>query len=113
MIVGNAGADEADQRVQKGSFYIVVKELMKTHNLADIDSKVSTDAQQGKPWFFLPKDKEPTSYTPGNAARNLILMNDKISLHPAFSWMWRFGFDKVHSKLTAKKAFLISTKMLA
>ncbi|CAK9054489.1 unnamed protein product [Durusdinium trenchii] len=128
VIIGNGSADEAEQKVQKGSFYIVVKELMKNHNLADIavtghtvsvcqpsaangthgfDIKVSTDAQQGKPWFFQPKDKEPASYTPGNAARNVVLMNDKVALHPAFSWLRRFGFDKAHSKLTAKKAFLV------
>lgn len=127
MIIGNVNADEADQKIQKGSFYVVVKELMKSHNLADIavtghavsvrqpsagtgthgfdiqvDSKKDATA---KPWHFQLKDKDPSSSTPGNAARNLL--NGKVDLHPASGWMWRFGFDKVHSKLTAKKVFLV------
>ena len=55
-------------------------------------------------WFFVLKDRESQSHTPGNACRAII--NPKIGLHSAFCWVWRFGFDKVHGKLTARKAFL-------
>lgn len=121
MICGNGNGDEDNTKVQKGTFYIVVKELMKANNLSDITVTGHTiavrqpsgtsgthgfDIKEEHQWKFILKDKEVNTNTPGNAARMLLDPKFKTSLHPAFTWMWRFGFDKVHGKLTAKKVFL-------
>ena len=86
MICGNGNGDEDNTKVQKGTFYVVVKELMKANNLSDITVTGHTiavrqpsgtsgahgfDIKEEHQWKFMLKDKEVNTNTPGNAARNV------------------------------------------
>lgn len=100
MICGNGNGDEDNTKVQKGTFYVVVKELMKANNLSDITVTGHTiavrqpsgtsgthgfDIKEEHQWKFLLKDKEVNTNTPGNAARMLLKMEDDGCLLPAVS----------------------------
>ena len=115
----NSSADDESSKVQKGTFYVVAKELMKSNNITELavtghsvhvrqpngsSSTHGYDLKLESQWYFVLKDRESQSHTPGNACRAMV--NPKVGLHGAFCWVWRFAFDKVHGKLTARKLFL-------
>ena len=119
MTSTNGSADDESSKVQKGNFYVVAKELMKSNNITELavtghsvhvrqpngsSTTHGYDIKSESQWYFVLKDKESTNHAPGNSRR--LMINSKIGLHPAFCWVWRFGFDKVHGKLTARKVFL-------
>lgn len=119
-VVSGQSDEDNEARVKKGSLYMVAKEMLKlfpSEKLLltghDITIRPVQEGQthgfdiskQTQSWGFTLKDKEVTSWAPGSAARTLV--EKKVKLHPAAGWLWRFSFDKVHAKFTAKKPFLV------
>lgn len=112
--------DEDNSKCKRGSFYMVVKDLMKSSPATEISItgyKVASKgdaalgehgydltAEEGKPWVFVPKDKDPKSFSSGNAFRPLA--QQLKPLHPNFTWMWRCQWHPVHAKLSLKKPFV-------
>ena len=81
------GAEDDSSKVQKGTLYVLVKELMKAHSLADISMTGHSitvrqpggtggthgfDIKVEQDWFFVLKDKESQTHVPGNACRPMI-----------------------------------------
>ena len=114
-------SEDSNEKVRKGSFYVVAKEFLRqfpseTLNVTGHDVKIRQPSQTDTHgfdlcrktsgyWAFVLKDKAVTRYSSGNAAKQII--DRGVQLHPALGWLWRFQYEKVHSKLTAKKAFLV------
>ena len=111
---------ESEAKLKKGTFYVVAKEVLKAHPADklyvtghDVTIRPATEGQthgfdivkQADTWGFQVKDKQVANWTPGNAAKQIV--DKKLGLHNAVGWLWRFAFEKVHSKLTAKKPFLV------
>ena len=122
-VLSGDGNEDNDAKVKKGSFYVVAKEALKAQPAEklfvtghDITIRpVGTEGQShgfdikhSENWGFVMKDKEVTSYVPGNAAR--LIVQRKVQLHSSVGWVWRYVFDKVHVKLTAKKPFLVTVE---
>ena len=112
--------DEDSSKCKRGSFYMVAKDLMKSSPATEIsitgykvvskgDAQLGEHgydltAEEGKPWGFTPKDKDPKSFSSGNAFRPLA--QQLKPLHPNFTWMWRCNWHAVHAKLSLKKPFV-------
>ncbi|CAK9114216.1 unnamed protein product [Durusdinium trenchii] len=122
-VLSGDGNEDNDAKVKKGSFYVVAKEALKAQPAEklfvtghDITIRpVGTEGQshgfdikRSENWGFVMKGKEVTSYVPGNAAR--LIVQHKVQLHSSVGWVWRYVFDKVHVKLTAKKPFLVTVE---
>ena len=122
-MAGSAEDDEEDKdktKVKSGSFYMVAKELMKTSPVSDIsltgykvvskgDAALGSHGyeltkEEGNPWVFIPKDKDPKSWSSGNAFRGIAVSPKPLVAN--FGWMWRTTWNPVHAKLTLKKPFL-------
>ena len=61
-------------------------------------------AEEGSAWHFVANDKEPRSFSSGNAFRPST--QEVKPLHPNFTWMWRCNWHAVHAALSLKKPFL-------
>lgn len=131
QVIPSSGSNKAEDdmaMVHKGTFYVVVKEIMKTNHLSEINVtgysvKVrNPTAGAGTHGFDLTKepqdfcyqikDKESKEHSAGNVGRHLL----KKQLNENFGWLWRFTFEKVHAKLTARKVFCVlkqDVKLLA
>ena len=112
--------DEDSSKCKRGSFYMLAKDLMKNSPATEIsltgykvvskgdaalgDHGYDLTAEEGTSWGFVAKDKDPKSFSSGNAFRPLALQPKP--LHPNFTWMWRCNWHAVHAKLSIKKPFL-------
>ncbi|CAE7391880.1 unnamed protein product, partial [Symbiodinium sp. CCMP2592] len=118
------GVEDGEEGVKRGtehrsSLYQVVKELHKSgasKELSCTGYKIGTKAAgsggthgfaltKSDDWYYILRDKDEKKLTPGNMARELVLKGCRLSSNVV--WAWKFSFDPVHTKLTAKKPMMI------
>ena len=141
-----ADTEDSNSKLKKGTFYMIAKDLLKataaqslsiTGHSVNVRSSPSSHGfdivAQDPKWFFICKDKEPTSYTSGNAVRMCLKQHfhpvatcwqDMLHKHPIqclfvvlqfltkVAWMWRGAFDAVHGKITIRKPLLVVNRDL-
>ena len=120
---GGSSEDDNMVKMRKGTAYAVFKEIQASNpqplKVTGFEVAVrqtvgshgyDLSAIGGERWFFVPRDKTVSNVTSGSVAR-AVAMKQK-GLHEAISWVWRFQHDVVFQKLTAKKAFLCTTRPL-
>ena len=125
---GEEGEAKEGAKFKRGSLYMIMKELHKLNGMQDVTitsygkvSPVRGNGPGGKHGFhlntpppeqefhYLLKGRPDAKQSSGNVFRKLAT---KGPLSAGVAWMWRFQWSEVHSKLTARKPFLVVQKDL-